>query len=152
MPGAGTGTPEKPPRRGEVVLVCGPPAAGKTTWARAHARPGDRVVDFDEICRTLGSQSRYDHPPHVRALAKSMRRSLEEQDHPGRTFVTRSLPDPVDRAAVAERLGAHVVVLAVPADQAAQRARADDRPAWTATAIRSWWERYQPSPADDTAL
>lgn len=79
-----------------------------------------------------------------------MRRSLEDQakHHPGRTFVIRSLADPADRSAVAERLGARVVVFAVPAEQALERARADGRPNWTEQAIRSWWSRYRPSPMD----
>jgi predicted kinase len=133
------------------VLVCGPPAAGKSTWAAQQARPGDQVVDFDQLCRVLGSRSHHDHPAHVRAVAKSMRRSLEEAAvaRPGRTFVIRSLADPADRAAVAERLGARVVMLATPADEAIARAHADDRPEWTERAIRSWWDRYQPSPIDE---
>jgi hypothetical protein len=108
-------------------------------------------VDFDQLCRALGSKARHDHPEHVRALAKSMRRSLEDQakTHPGRTFVIRSLADPDDRAAVAERLGARVVMLAVPAKEALERARADDRPEWTERAIQSWWERYRPAPIDE---
>ncbi|WP_165975227.1 AAA family ATPase [Actinomadura rubrisoli] len=132
--------------------MCGPPAAGKSTWVRSQARPGDQVIDFDALCRTLGSRSHHDHPPHVRALAKSMRRSLEEQatTHPGRTFVIRSLADPSDRAAVAERLGARVVMFAVPAAEALERARGDNRPEWTDQAIRSWWDRYRPSPADES--
>jgi hypothetical protein len=109
------------------------------------------VVDFDQLCRVLGSRSHHDHPAHVRAVAKSMRRSLEEAAvaRPGRTFVIRSLADPADRAAVAERLGARVVMLATPADEAIARAHADDRPEWTERAIRSWWDRYQPSPVDE---
>jgi hypothetical protein len=51
---------------------------------------------------------------------------------------------------VAKRLGADVVVLAVPAEEAIERARADGRPDWTEQAIRDWWERYEPSPADMT--
>lgn len=80
-----------------------------------------------------------------------MRRSLEDQakTHPGRTFVIRSLADPADRVAVAERLGARVVMLAVPAEEALERARADDRPEWTERAIQSWWERYRPAPIDE---
>jgi predicted kinase len=150
MRGGGTGSPDTR-RPGEVVLVCGPPCAGKTTWVRQHAGPGDQVIDFDAICRRLGSPSRYDHPPRIRALAKMVRSAMEQQAtaHPGRTYVIRSLPDPEDRAAVAERLGARVVMLATPAEEAMRRAAADDRPAWTAAAIRSWWDRYRPSPADE---
>ncbi|WP_289008940.1 AAA family ATPase [uncultured Thermomonospora sp.] len=139
--------------RGEVVLVCGPPAAGKTTWVRKHARPGDLVIDFDEICRQLGSRSRYDHPPQVRAMAKVIRPELERMaaEAPGRAFIIRSLPDPQDRAAVARRLGARVVVLATPVEEAIKRARADHRPAWTERAIQSWWDRYAPSQVDEAS-
>lgn len=131
--------------------MCGPPCAGKTTWARQRARPGEQVIDFDDICRQLGSPSGHDHPRRVRAMAKVVRSAMEQQAaaRPGRTFIIRSLPDPEDRAAVAERLGARVVVLATPEREAMRRAAADDRPAWTGDAIRSWWDRYQPSPDDE---
>lgn len=32
-----------------LTIVCGPPAAGKTTWVRRHAAPGDLVIDLDAI-------------------------------------------------------------------------------------------------------
>ena len=54
----------------------------------------------------------------------------------------------MDRQAVAERLDARVVMLAVDPEQAIARAREDGRPAWTEQAIRDWWERYRPSPVD----
>jgi energy-coupling factor transporter ATP-binding protein EcfA2 len=137
---------------GEVVLVCGPPAAGKSTWVKAQAGPADRIIDLDQLCRSLGSRARYDHPQRVRQLAKAMRRSLEDKaaEHPGRTWVIRSLPKAEDRAAVAERLNARVVMHAVPADEAIARARGDQRPPWTEEVIRGWWDNYQPSPVDET--
>lgn len=137
---------------GRITLVCGPPAAGKTSWAESRAGPGDQVIDLDEICRSLGSRSTHDHPQHIKRMAKQLRRSLEDQaaGGDGQTFVVRSLPNPADREAVARRLGARVVMLAVPADEAIDRARADGRPEWTDQAIRDWWDRYEPSPADET--
>lgn len=138
---------------GRVILVCGPPAAGKSTWVKQRKQPGDHVIDFDQLCRTLGSRSHHDHPPHVRAIARDIRRAME--DHaavwPRRTWVIRSLADPEKRAAVAERLGAQVVVLATPADEALARAAADNRPAWTREAITSWWDRYRPADFDQPA-
>lgn len=137
---------------GEVVLVCGPPASGKSTWVRQRAAPGDQVIDFDQLCRSLGSKARHDHPRSVRQMAKSIRRSIEDKtsEYPGRTWVIRSLPKASDRAAVAERLGARVVMLATPAAEAVERARNDNRPEWTESAIRDWWQAYEPLPADET--
>jgi hypothetical protein len=37
-----------------VMLICGPPAAGKSTYVREHAREGDTVIDFDDIAREFG--------------------------------------------------------------------------------------------------
>jgi 5-methylcytosine-specific restriction protein A len=137
---------------GEVVLVCGPPASGKSTWVKRQAKPGDQVIDFDQLCRSLGSKARHDHPRAVRQMAKAIRRSMENEaaQYPGRTWVIRSLPKASDRAAVAERLGARVVMLATPAERALDQARNDNRPEWTASAIRDWWQAYEPLPADET--
>ncbi len=134
-----------------VTLVCGPPAAGKTTWAEARAGPGDQIIDLDAICRSLGSRSSHDHPRHIKRMAERVRRSLEDRadETDGETFVIRCLPNPVDREAVAKRLGARVVMLAVPADEVVGRAEVDGRPEWTSQAIRDWWDRYEPSPIDE---
>jgi hypothetical protein len=40
--------------RCRIVLVCGPPAAGKSTYVRDHATPSDSVIDFDAIAMELG--------------------------------------------------------------------------------------------------
>jgi AAA domain-containing protein len=56
-----------------LYVVTGPPAAGKSTWVRAHARPGDVVVDYDLIAGALtvaGTDgTSYDHRGPVRACA-----------------------------------------------------------------------------------
>jgi len=46
--------PDLPRPRCRVRLICGPPAAGKTTYVRAHAAPDDIVIDLDEIAREHG--------------------------------------------------------------------------------------------------
>lgn len=132
-----------------VVLVCGPPAAGKSTWVSEHARPGDRVVDLDAICRRLGSHRRYDHPQMVREQARRVRTAEETQVarmHSGTAWVIRTMPDPERRARHAAALGAtEVAVLATDAATAKARAADDERPAWTAGVIDRWWDRYRPS-------
>lgn len=47
--------PERLPKPAcQVWLVCGPPAAGKSTYVRAHASQGDIVIDLDAIAREYG--------------------------------------------------------------------------------------------------
>ena len=37
-----------------VVLVCGPPGAGKSTYVQAHAGSDDPVIDLDTIAKEYG--------------------------------------------------------------------------------------------------
>lgn len=46
--------PELPKPACRVILVCGPPAAGKSTYVREHASPEDIVIDYDLTARELG--------------------------------------------------------------------------------------------------
>ena len=49
-----------------VMLVCGPPAAGKSTYVRDRAQPGDSVIDIDMIAREFGYDR--DRPPGATAM------------------------------------------------------------------------------------
>jgi len=47
--------PDKlPAPRCRVMLICGPPGAGKSTYVQKHMRPGNAVIDIDLIARDLG--------------------------------------------------------------------------------------------------
>jgi hypothetical protein len=46
--------PDLPPPNCRVMLICGPVAAGKSTYVRAHATPDDIVIDLDMIARERG--------------------------------------------------------------------------------------------------
>ena len=37
-----------------LIVITGPPCAGKTTYARQHAQPGDLIIDLDAIAHALG--------------------------------------------------------------------------------------------------
>ncbi|BCJ45329.1 hypothetical protein GCM10010168_85980 [Actinoplanes ianthinogenes] len=88
-----------------VVLVTGPPCAGKTTYVRTHAEPGDQVLDQD----VLG--------------AKAMRTALAQiHQHHGTTWVIRCAPGPTARQQLVDQLGAEHVHLIAPRDELIARA------------------------------
>ncbi|MBC6464268.1 hypothetical protein [Actinomadura alba] len=55
--------------------MIGPPAAGKTTYVLAHARPGDVIVDYDRIANALtcGDADSHRHPEPVQRVAHRAR-------------------------------------------------------------------------------
>lgn len=54
-----------------LTVVIGPPAAGKTTYVLAHARPGDIVVDLDRLANALTCGGTDSHR-HIRAAAAAV--------------------------------------------------------------------------------
>lgn len=107
----------------EVILVCGPPCAGKTTYVQQHARPGDRILDADQ----LGYHQ--------------MQRALTEvalmQD--GRAWVIRCAPGEAARATLRGVLDAdRIVLLNPPTKELYARTRTRPHPNATWYAIRKW--------------
>lgn len=113
----------------EVILVAGPPCAGKTTWCqpppRGHGQPGDLVLDRD----VMGS----------RAYARALK---ELPTWPGRALVIACLPGVERRAAYAAQFGAtDVVLLAPPTRVLMQRARQRPDPARHVAAVQAWLDQ-----------
>lgn len=81
-----------------LIVVTGPPAAGKSTWVRSKARPGDIVIDYDRLAQALQANSgdTHDHPKAVRAVAFRARSAAIEEALQHRNdvdvYVIHSLP------------------------------------------------------------
>ena len=131
-------------------MVCGPPAAGKTTRAgEIAARSGGEVIDFDAIARQMGSPDEHDHPESVKAAVEAEFWRRVASAGPG-DVVVRCAPTRAERDHLVQVLGgAEVVLLDVGAEEAKRRAVAADRPDWTAAAIDKWWGRFEPPEGDD---
>ncbi len=100
-----------------VVIVMGPPAAGKSTYVREHASAADIVIDLDEIARALmpvRPEQTHVYPAHVRHVAIKARqaaisaaRRLKERVT---VWIIQAIPRPDDLADW-RRLGYQVVTI-----------------------------------------
>jgi shikimate kinase len=118
------------PRR--VVLVCGPPGAGKTTYAHTL---GLTVYDIDDP-QWGGSETRFSQ-----AI-----RALNDMPH-AQAVVIRAGATPTARAKAANHIGAtHTIILDVDPNTCIQRIRTRARPrpplAQQITAVHHWWHQH----------
>ena len=64
-----------------LIVVTGPPAAGKSTWIEAHAKAHDIVIDLDRISRALagpGAPSWSQDPTLLRVAHKARYAAMYE--------------------------------------------------------------------------
>lgn len=132
-----------------LTLVCGPPAAGKSTYVREHAQRGDIVIDLDVlIAEHSGLPLYHGKDAHLRtALAErnEMLRELATMPPERRAWFVISAP--IERRQWWTRMlaPADVVVLAVPMDECLRRVEMDThRTAAAVTrqhqdAVRAWF-------------
>jgi hypothetical protein len=121
-----------------MILVAGPPASGKTTFAREHAEAGETVVDFDDIVESLGGV-RYQATPEIAFQAQRI--------------WTASLPAPWviwcaprrrDRGRFRSQYQAQVIVVLASMQTCLDRAEVE-RPEHWQEAIRAWFAAWEPS-------
>lgn len=131
-----------------VVLVCGPPCAGKTTYAQEHAQPGDRVIDMDDIARELGSGEQWDHDFDIVTEAQRLWRERVAAITPRthiRAWIIRCAPSVRERRMLARTTAATRMELLIPdMDTLTARAMQRPNPDETLDSIARWFARYQP--------
>lgn len=128
----------------QTVLVAGPPCAGKTSYVADRATADDLVVDFDTISQALGSPTSHGHPDHLKPFVWDAVDAIAARLETGRHDATRAwfikcAPD----TALADRLGARIVVLETPADECKRRAADTGRPDNWDGLIDDWWSAYE---------
>tara|TARA_R110000787_G_scaffold240167_1_gene346406 strand:+ start:215 stop:1036 length:822 start_codon:yes stop_codon:yes gene_type:complete len=132
-----------------VNIICGPPGAGKTTYAEANATPGDTVIDFDQYLQSVGGSSWDKNPGKVKAAFKlrdAAILSLSSQSR-GTAWLTLTAPSDAERQAWARQLvRSKIIMLAVDAETCKARIRADpDRQHATdpmCAGVDRWWRIY----------
>jgi hypothetical protein len=115
----------------DVILVSGPPCAGKNHHVDHHRDLADVVLDYD----AMGARA-YNHAVD--------RLTLRTQPPTHTTWVIRCLPGPTNRAAFHARIQADQHIhLAPDLDTLITRARHRPHPGRVITAIKKWMSNEQ---------
>ncbi len=148
-----------------LVIVCGPPASGKTTYVQQHARPGDVVISLDDIL--IGVQPGYEHwaADLDRATLKqairirNARLKALASATAGRAWFIVSAPAPAERRWWRAQLGGRIVLLDPGADECKRRAMARGTPRavegidrWFARSRQRWVPPVAPLPRQAAAV
>ncbi|MFD8101933.1 AAA family ATPase [Nocardia fluminea] len=117
-----------------IVIVTGPPAAGKSTYIRQRAQGDDVVIDLDVIASALRgptNDAQHVYPSHVRHVAIAARqaaiRRATRLAERVTVWIVHSMPSATQLDGYRAQ-GAEVVTIDPGADVVVERARAD-RPA-----------------------
>lgn len=132
-----------------LLVVTGPPCAGKSSHVDEHRAPGDLVVDLDRIAGALGHEG--DHldwadPSGVHQLVARIARAavvkalLTGALHvPAAAWVIETSPQRWQLAAYRRR-GAEFIHLDPGREVCHERATADSRPKSTHAEIDAWYD------------
>lgn len=131
-----------------IRVVTGPPAAGKSTFIRAHRKPGDVTIDFDTLANELAGAepANHEHPQHIRMITRKARQAAidaavkQAGDHT--VWIIHSSPS--DRLLARYRdLGATIDVVDPGKDIVMKRVKAE-RPATLLPVAAAWYDQQAP--------
>ena len=130
-----------------VVLVTGPPASGKSTWAEAQAKPEDIIIDFDVFRKKLGG-AKWDTNPEVIRKAFRLRDGAIHSLHrltQGTCYLIVTAPTDTERRTWAEALqNTTIKVIATSEADCIARINADpnrmDAAPRQIEAVKHWWD------------
>ncbi|MEU3899750.1 hypothetical protein [Streptomyces sp. NPDC045251] len=137
----------------DVVLVAGPPCAGKSTFVRAHGGDRDLVLDFDALADAMSLVDPWVQvDAHVPLISEARDAVLERLLLGGhdvrRCWVLATAPKRATRAHYRNRYGARVVLL-MPSEETCLLRAMRDRPEPHQGWVRKWFDAYEPDAADE---
>ena len=131
---------QSPPK---VYIVYGSPCSGKSTWVNSVATKDDLILDLDKIWECVSVCDKYHKPNRLKANVFGVRDILLDQIRTrcGRwrnAYVIGGYPLAMDRARLADRLGAELIFIDTDKDTCLSRATNDE---WKKY-IEEWFELY----------
>lgn len=134
-----------------IYVVCGPPGAGKTTYALKHMSPGDVIIDWDFLFTAISGQPAHHNEASLNELVADLRDHLIEMigyGYPGvRNFwVTLCAPRQETRDYWRNNYGAKVIVLKERISTCLARLAKDptrhDWQKWRPH-VERWWKEFR---------
>ncbi|WP_158625971.1 HNH endonuclease [Arsenicitalea aurantiaca] len=141
-----------------LVIVCGAPASGKSTWVRSNSKVEDLIIDLDVIGSGLSGQTLHGWDkskwlgPAIRARNEMLGDIGRSTDHWPRAWLIVSEPKAENRQWWWDKVQPErIVVLETLPDICMRRVRDDRaRPQEpTREAIGKWWSEYERRPGDE---
>lgn len=128
-----------------IHVVVGPPCSGKSTFVETNAPAGTPRWDFDHVASTVaGTETDHDIPQPVRQIVLAMRRGLmgyvlDAETDVEDLWLIHASPSPTTIQALAAQ-GAEFHLLDPGMEECLARAQRENRPDFTAEAIRAWYD------------
>lgn len=135
--------------RCRVVLVCGAPAAGKSTYIERNAADSDRVICLDAIAQAISGQAGHDwdRSRWLGAAIDERNRQLATLETAPRdmtAWVPMTLASVADRIWWRNKLRAKVLVVMADEGTCQQRMRERGVDETKLGAVTLWFQRYRP--------
>ena len=126
-----------------IYLVYGSPCAGKSSWVNSVATKDDLILDLDKIWECISICDKYHKPNRLRANVFGVRDTLLEQIQMRKgkwvnAYVIGGYPLAMDRARLAEKLGAELIFIDTDEETCLNRCVNDE---WKKF-VKEWFELY----------
>ena len=124
-----------------IHIICGPPCAGKSTYAWYQAKEGDLVIDYDLIVQALGCRNSHAAEGLIKqagfdAREGAINAALKNPDE--ESWIIHTSPSE-EHMKLYEAAGAELITLDPGYEECMQRARDDNRPQQTFDGIEKWY-------------
>jgi 5-methylcytosine-specific restriction endonuclease McrA len=139
----------------KITVVCGPPGAGKTTYALKQFKAGDLLIDYDQLMRAMTGVSSHWYPRSLMTFGWEARDAVLkhlESGCPGRAWIIDCGASRYRREEYRRRFNARVIVIEMPADECLNRIGQDkfrDQSVDWVKLVSNWWAEYEKAPADE---